>query len=149
MNSTLPPATEASAIERGRVLRKLSLGALVAFVWGVAALPFFAGVMRCPTAQLFHVPCPGCGMTRAVLLLVHGVVPSSLAMHPLAVPTALSQLVLVGATVAATLVFGAPWSLLRARWGRVAIAFVAAVMVADVVLWISRMFGAYGGPVPV
>lgn len=88
-------------------------------------------------------------MTRAFHLLVEGNVGASLAMHPLAVPTALSQLVLAVATIAAAVVFGAPWSLARARWGRAALALVVIVMAADVVLWIARMFGAFGGPVPV
>jgi len=146
MNSTPRPATEAPEIGRARALRT---AALVAFVWTIAALPFLAGVVRCPTAQLFHFPCPGCGMTRALKLLAEGDLRASLAMHPLAVPTALSQVALAAATVAASLAFGAPWSLLRAWWGRVAVGFVAFVIAADLVLWIARMFGALGGPVPV
>jgi len=146
MISSSRPATAAPPLERARALRT---AALVGFVWTIAALPFLFGAMRCPTAQLFHVPCPGCGMTRAFHLLAEGSVGASLAMHPLAVPTALSQLALAVATIAATALFGAPWSLLRARWGRAAVAVVAIVMVADLLLWIARMFGAFGGPVPV
>jgi hypothetical protein len=88
-------------------------------------------------------------MTRALHLLLDGRIAASLAMHPLAVPTALVQVVLALATVAATLQFGAPWSLLRARWGRAAVAVTTVVMVLDVVLWVVRALGGFGGPVPV
>jgi len=146
MNSRSRPATAAPEIDRRRAFRTT---ALVAFVWTIAALPFLAGAMRCPTAQLLHFACPGCGMTRAFHLLAGGDVRASLAMHPLAVPTALAQIGLAAATIAATLAFGAPWTLLRARWGRAAVGVAAFVMVADLVLWIARIFGALGGPVAV
>jgi hypothetical protein len=115
----------------------------------IAALPFMLGVVQCPTARLFHVPCPGCGMTRAFQLLAAGNLHASFAMHALAVPTALSQVALAIASIVATARFGAPWALLGVRWGRRVVAFLAAVMVADVILWIARALGAFGGPVPV
>ncbi|MDO4633781.1 MAG: DUF2752 domain-containing protein [Eubacteriales bacterium] len=37
----------------------------------------------CPIAALFGIPCPGCGMTRAGLLLLTGHPVSALKMHPL------------------------------------------------------------------
>jgi hypothetical protein len=122
---------------------------LVGAVWAVTALPFLAGAVQCPTARLFRFPCPGCGMSRAFHLLLDGRIAASLAMHPLAVPTALSQVALAVVTMAATSRFGAPWALLGAGWGRLAVAFFAAVLVLDVVLWVARMAGAFGGPVPV
>ncbi len=125
------------------------MAALVALVWAFAALPFLVGLVQCPTARLFHFPCPGCGMTRAFQLLVHARIDASLDMHPLAVPTALSQVVVAVASIVATLRFGAPWSLMHARWGRAAVGFVAVVMVLDVFLWIARALGAFGGPVQV
>jgi hypothetical protein len=88
-------------------------------------------------------------MTRALQLLLQGRIAASLAMHPLAAPTALSQLALALASIAATLRLGAPWSLLRARWGRGVVVLVALVMGADLLLWIARALGAFGGPVPV
>lgn len=146
MNSSTRPA---ALPQKGRPARAARAAALVAFAWGIAALPFFLGAARCPTAQLFHVPCPGCGMTRAFHLLADGALGASLAMHALAVPTALCQAVLALATIAAAARFGAPWALFRARWGRAAVAFVAVVLVADVAYWIARALGAFGGPVPV
>jgi hypothetical protein len=128
---------------------RIRTAVLVGFVWTIAALPFALGAVQCPTARIFHVACPGCGMSRAFHLLAEGHVGASLAMHPLALPTAASQVVLAVATIVATLRFGAPWSLVQARWGRVVLGLLAAVMVADVLLWIARALGVLGGPVPV
>jgi hypothetical protein len=132
--------------ERGRAL---GMAALVAFVWAIAALPFFVGAVRCPTAHLFHFPCPGCGMTRAFHLLALGQIKDSLTMHPMAVPTLLAQAILAVATIASTFRFGAPWSLMRASWGRAAVWIIGIVLVLDILLWIARAAGAFGGPVPV
>jgi hypothetical protein len=130
-------------------LGKPAAAVLTALVWIVAALPFVLGVMSCPTARYLHAPCPGCGMTRAMRLLLSGDVAGSLAMHALALPTALSQIALGIATVIAAARFGAPWTLWQKAWGRAAIAFVAIVFVLDLVLWGLRAAGAFGGPVPV
>jgi hypothetical protein len=146
--AALPPA-DSSAESRVDRTRTARMAALVAFVWTIAALPFASGLMQCPTAQYFHFPCPGCGMTRAFRLLADGQIAASLAMHPLAIPTALSQIALALASVVATVLFGAPWLLVRAKWGRAVIAFIAIVMVLDVILWTIRFAGAFGGPVAV
>ena len=45
----------------------------------IASLPSF-----CPFHTLTGVPCPGCGLTRAVVCLCHGRFSESLAYHPLA-----------------------------------------------------------------
>ncbi len=37
----------------------------------------------CPVALVFGVPCPGCGLTRAVLLLFRGDFAGAFSMHPL------------------------------------------------------------------
>jgi hypothetical protein len=145
MISSHPPAAAASATESARV----RTAALVGFVWTIAALPFAVGAVQCPTARYLHVPCPGCGMTRAFHLLADGQLGASMAMHALAVPTALVQVVLAVASIVATLRFGAPWALVQARWGRVVLGSVVVVMVADVLFWIARALGAFGGPVPV
>src|SRR5262249_38259378 len=70
----------------------------VAAAWGVGALPIALGLARCPIAKLFHTPCPGCGMTRAMHLLLHGEIGPSLHMHALALPSLLASLLVMAAT---------------------------------------------------
>ena len=54
-------------------------GALV----GVDAVDQLAWLPPCPFRALAGLPCPGCGMTRALLLLGQLRVAEALAMHPL------------------------------------------------------------------
>lgn len=44
-----------------------------------------AGIVICPVRRLFGVPCPGCGSTRAVLLLLRGDFFGAATMNPVAV----------------------------------------------------------------
>lgn len=100
-------------------------------------------------AETLGVPCPGCGMTRAVLLLGRGDVLGSLRMHPLAVPSALTSLLVMVATVWITAREGTPFAIVRRKIGQVAVAAFVAVQVAMIGVWIARMLGALGGPVSV
>ncbi|MCK5803576.1 MAG: DUF2752 domain-containing protein [Lentisphaeria bacterium] len=43
----------------------------------------------CPSRELLHTPCPGCGLTRSFVLLAHGRVADSLALHRLGLLMAL------------------------------------------------------------
>src|SRR5262249_59446163 len=104
---------------------------------------------RCPSAALFHRACPGCGLTRAILLLLRGDLGASIAMHPLAVPAALSIALLAVATVWTTLVRGTPTDLVATRLGRVAVIVLLLINVLLVPLWIARALGAFGGLPPV
>ncbi|MFW6054018.1 MAG: DUF2752 domain-containing protein, partial [Persicimonas sp.] len=42
------------------------------------------GTVLCPFRRLTGLSCPGCGMTRACVLLAHGELSSSLTTHPFA-----------------------------------------------------------------
>lgn len=122
---------------------------LVAGIWIVTSVPVILGVSSCPVARFLHVPCPGCGMTRAIDLLVHGDIAASLAMHPLAVPTALVQLAFAVVTIVVTLRHGTPFVLWRTGVGRISVYAAAVVLALDLLLWIGRFMGAMHGPVPV
>jgi Protein of unknown function (DUF2752) len=136
----------ATSPARGGSFRR---AALVALVWAAGALPVLTGTAFCPVARFFHVACPGCGMTRALAAMARGDVAGSLRLHALAVPTLGAEVLFAAVTVLATFTLGAPWELVRARWGRASLVLVGAVFALDVVLWALRALGAFGGPVAV
>ena len=122
--------------------------AVVAGWGGVAALVVAARVPLCPTAALLHLPCPGCGMTRAGVALLHGDLAGALALHPLSVVAVPLVGGLVAWNAAAYVRSGTAPGLtaLHARWVTLATAALGAALIA---VWIARFFGAFGGPVPV
>jgi hypothetical protein len=142
------PSCDASGGEpsaRARALR----AAATAGVWALGALPVVLGWQRCTFAMLLHLPCPGCGMTRAMKLLSAGQLAASLRMHPLALPVVVAWVLFVSSTVYASWALGTPVSFYKGRFGRVAIAAITGVYGAVVVLWLLRWLGYFGGPVPV
>jgi hypothetical protein len=122
---------------------------LVAAVWGFSALLVTTGNQPCSVAQVLHKPCPGCGLTRAAQLMLHGHAGDSLAMHPLLLPVVATWVLFACVTIAATLRDGVPWYFWRMRSGKMAGASAVVVYAALVVLWALRGAGFFGGPVPV
>jgi hypothetical protein len=120
----------------------------VAAVWGLAAVPSAFGVPQCGFAKVFHAPCPGCGMTRAVRLLLIGNWRGSLHMHPLALPVLLAAGCFALSTVWVTYRRGYPL-VHESRLGRGALVALGVVYVASIALWGLRWLGCFGGPVPV
>ena len=41
-----------------------------------------SGVIVCPSKLIFHIPCPGCGITRATIMFLRGNVLQALAFNP-------------------------------------------------------------------
>ena len=66
----------------------------VCIVGGCVALAHACGMTLCPLKRLTGVPCPTCGSTRAVVLLLRGNVVGAFAIQPLAT-TAICLLPLV------------------------------------------------------
>ena len=143
----MPPHAAPATMPVTAQSRRVAL--LVAAVWFVTAVPVVLGVSRCPVALFLHMPCPGCGMTRAIELLLHGDVAASLAMHPLAVPTVLVQVAFAIVTILVSLRHGSPFVLWRTRMGRLAVYAAAVVFASDLLLWLGRAAGLMHGPVPV
>jgi hypothetical protein len=52
---------------------------------------------RCPILHFFGVPCPGCGLTRATLLLFHGDWQRSIAFHAFAPVFVFAMFLIFGA----------------------------------------------------
>jgi hypothetical protein len=132
--------------------------------FGIALLliaPFAIGMLLelpvCPSAALLGVPCPGCGLTRATLALLHGDLATALRFHPLVPILTPAYVGLLGAIVASYVRgspvvapagpgTGRPRSFLMSRTAT-ALAWILVVLV--VAVWVLRFFGWFGGPVPV
>ncbi|HXK20996.1 MAG TPA: DUF2752 domain-containing protein, partial [Polyangiaceae bacterium] len=116
----------------------------------------FAAALRfdfplCPVASSFGIPCPGCGLTRATLALLHGNVRAALHYHPLVWLLSPLFVGFVGSAAVDLLRDpAAPRRAPRVRWdGRIVTALAAIVLVLTVGVWLARFRGYFGGPVPV
>ena len=120
---------------------------VVALFCVVVALGF-APVTVCPMAAVLHLPCPGCGMTRAALSMLHGDLAQAIDYHPLA--PILVPLVSVYAIASAVSYIRHGTSRLDAALLRPSTNFALGLLLILLLgLWIARFFGAFGGPVPV
>lgn len=122
---------------------------LVLVVWALGPIAVLTTSQPCSIAAVLHRPCPGCGLTRATLLMLHGDVRASLAMHPLAVPMIACWGAIALATLVATWKEGAPWRFHHTKLGRGAVIATGIAYIALVGLWLAREHGFFGGPVPV
>ncbi len=125
---------------RARSARAALAGA-IAFV---AVLAILAVGWRCPVLLVAGVPCPTCGMTRAVRLALHGDLAGATRLHPLmwlAVPVVT---LFLGVEIVGYARRGAWGSSRRMRFSNVLMIGTAALLFA---LWIARFAGMFGGPV--
>ena len=130
---------------------------------GIVALmiaPFAIGMLLdlpvCPSAALLGIPCPGCGLTRATVAMLHGDFGAALRFHPLAPILAPGYIGLLAAIITSyvrgpTLAPAGPGaprprSILMSR-AVTRGAWVLVILVFTV--WVLRFFGWFGGPVPV
>ena len=112
-------------------------------VVGIAAF-VFAPFPTCPVRLVAHVPCPGCGATRAVLAALRGDWATSLHLHPLALPMLALVVPSAALVVRSTLLGRTAEPLprpLRHAW--------AVGVTALYVVWILRFLGCFGGPAPI
>lgn len=153
---TADPALAAPASTNGQGLyqrhpkpgwQRWAIGVALVLPLGLALLNEFP---ICPTAGLLGLPCPGCGLTRATLLLFQGEFAKALALHPLVLPLSPLYFGVLG-YAGFDLIRGprrrarsASW--LTRRWVSV---FGGIVLAATMALWVLRFFGYFGGPVPV
>lgn len=100
----------------------------------------------CPSATMTGIPCPGCGLTRATLSALQGNFAEAFHFHPLfwfVTPLYVGMLGSLG------------WSYVRGggyvpsqRFNKIATAVAITAFVLIIGVWVSRFFGAFGGPVP-
>jgi len=132
-------------LPESRILRV----SLVLAVWALTPISIFTTDQKCTIAATLHRPCPGCGLTRATLLMMHGHVRESLAMHPLAVPVIACWALFAFATLRSTWRDGVPWTFYKERFGKAVVIATSVAYVALIVLWALREHGMFGGRVPV
>lgn len=131
--------------------RIVSLSALAAFgaLLGVAIHFDFP---LCPMASSFGIPCPGCGLTRATLAMLHGDVRGALLLHPL-VWLLTPLFVLFAGSGVIELVRSpesGPWLRSPIRWSGRAFNIAAIGLLALTLgVWVLRFQGYFGGPAPV
>lgn len=108
------------------------------------AIFVFAPIPLCPMRVYLHVPCPGCGATRATLMALRGDLAASLQMHPLAIPAVLLVVPTLLA-IARSILEGNPGKPLPLVMRRAWTLLVAALFA----IWVLRFFGMFGGPAPI
>lgn len=128
---------------------RLRRAALLAAALAAAAFALGAAHVPCAFARLLHVPCPGCGSTRAMLALATGDLPAFLRYNPLAPFMTLLVVVLAVQALGSVLATG---TLQRVGDGKVGVLVSRGALVVaalEVALWLARFGGVLGGPVPV
>lgn len=55
---------------------------LCGLVWMILFCFFHVNILLCPTKMVFGIPCPGCGTTRAMGLLLNGNIKEAFFMNP-------------------------------------------------------------------
>lgn len=128
---------------------RLRRAALTAAGAGVFGALLSAGGVPCTFAQIFHVPCPGCGSTRSSLALIRGDLEGVLRFNPFGPIMAVLLGALAVQALASMLAHGDLRNVGEGRAGLVMKRGILAVAALEVFLWISRFFGVLGGPVPV
>ena len=123
--------------------------AAVVLGYGLTFLALLSGQLKCAFAMATRHPCPGCGTPRAARALLHGDLAQAFRYTPM------------GPVVIAALFVVAVESVFRvARYGniqdlgtrgpaRFAVRVLLVALVLQIVVWIARFFGFFGGPVPV
>jgi hypothetical protein len=67
----------ATVLRDQRILRLITAIALLHLLAGLTGMPGW----KCPVYATFAVPCPGCGLSRAMVLLVRGELQAAFAAH--------------------------------------------------------------------
>jgi Protein of unknown function (DUF2752) len=114
--------------------------------------PLFAAVLvdmpMCPTAALFGLPCPGCGLTRATLAMFRGDLSAALRFHPLVFLATPMYFGVLG-SIAWGYVRGGVEKIPSGRLTKFLSALALTTFVLLMGVWLARFFGAFGGPVEI
>lgn len=128
MKSTIANKRNNSEGERAKLRAAFLFAGAVLAGLVLSVLLFWRAGIGCPIRYATGVPCPGCGMTRAWLSVLHGDLAAAFAYHPLfwAVPLAVA-LALARAVVR------------QKNFQRAFDIALAAIAAAIIALWIIRL----------
>jgi hypothetical protein len=132
------------APQNGRVRRALILGLLTL----PAVLAFSVDFPLCPTAGLFGIPCPGCGLTRATVAALSGHFSHAFELHPLVYLVAPVYVAVLGG-LGFSYVRGGGDKPLSPRMNLAVSVLAIGLFVLLFTLWVARFLGYFGGPVDV
>lgn len=121
---------------------------IVALVMSPLVAVILVDVPSCPTAWLFGLPCPGCGLTRATLSALRGDFHDALRYHPLVFVATPMYFGVIG-SIAFGYVRGGTEKIPSGRMTKLLTAVALVTFVLLIGVWAARFFGAFGGPVPV
>ena len=116
---------------------------------GIAVAVLWSGFVRCPVAALFHVPCPSCGSTRAVRALVALDVRGAFHAHPVAPVLVVLVAILAVRWLIAIARYGTSSRLGDLPLDRLVLRLLIGGAALEIITWILRFFGMFGGPASV
>ena len=135
---SLPPPQPSRPRDVSRALGLAAFGALI-----------LSGLVRCPFATIMHVPCPGCGSTRAVRAVLSLDFATAMRFNPMAPVITLAVAVLAVDGILRILRDGQARDLAMQGPSAWAVRTLAVCVVLELPIWALRFFGLFGGPVPV
>lgn len=117
--------------------------------YGLTFVALLSGQMKCAFAMATRHPCPGCGTTRAASALLHGDLAQAFRYNPMG-PVVIAALFVVAAeSVFRVARYGNVQDLGTRGPARFAVRVLLVALVLQIVVWIARFFGFFGGPVPI
>lgn len=144
-----PSASSATGLPAIPLAVRVRRAGIAAGLLGFLALLLSAKAVPCVFAHVLHVPCPGCGSTRAVVALARGDLVEVVRYNPFGPVLAIVLGVFGVQALASVLAHGDFRDAGEGRLGAALKYGIFVIAALDVVLWIARFFGLFGGPVPV
>jgi hypothetical protein len=138
----MPNPNASTFTSRARAAAFVGVLAAVAFLLGSAHVP-------CGFARMVHMPCPGCGSTRAMLALASGDLHGLVRYNPLAPFMTALVVVLAVQAFSSLLATGTFRRVGDGRVGTLVSRGMIVVAALEVLVWVARFGGFLGGPVPV
>lgn len=112
--------------------------ALALLIIAAVSPPDGLGLIACPFRAATGLPCPGCGVTRSVTLLLRGRVSESWEMHPFGLPILFVLVTIIGVGLMARR--RRAWMRLQPRVLRLgARAAMAVLLLSMACLWLWRL----------